>query len=208
MKSIVLNLVIYLSTGIINPVFSQKDNGVRWKPVIDSMYNRQNQPLMDAYNGKISTDSANKAVDIIHRSNYVVLKNIIRQSGYPLYLVMEKGGVNWFNEMVWNCNFDLPFQDKVLKLFKDAGKNNATIKSSAEYLNQLAGFIDKVEIIHNREQVYGTQVNFNQATNLLELKPTKDLKNLDKRRASMKLQPIDITMKEANDQLKKMREHQ
>jgi hypothetical protein len=79
---------------------------------------------------------------------------------------------------------DLKTQEKYLPLMKDAVKKGNASASGLALLE------DRVAIREGRKQIYGSQVGTNTKTNQNYVQPLEDPDNVDKRRATMDLQPI------------------
>lgn len=200
-------LIPALSLFFVKAMYAQKDS-LELKPLlfaIDSMYNVQNSPYIQAMQGEISGDSAQKKAKEIQKTNYEALKLIVARYKYPGINLYSNEYMMKFNDLMGKCDFDIHFQGEVLQYFKDASKKDTNLNNSTNYLNQLAGFIDKVEINSQRKQIYGTQVDFNEQTNKFVLKPTIDIEKINDRRKTMKLENIESVLEEANKQLMEMR---
>jgi hypothetical protein len=66
------------------------------------------------------------------------------------------------------------------------------VKSNLAYLQ------DKIEMITDKSLAYGTQLDKDPKTNNFYVLPVKDKANLNKRRESMDLSPMEVVMKEFN----------
>lgn len=200
-------LILTLSLLFTGGAYAQKDSlEIRdLLASIDSMYEAQNSPYIQVMQGEISADSAQKKAGEIQVSNYKVLKLIVKKYHYPNINLYSNSHVTKFNELIGKCTFDTAFQKLVLQYFREESVKDVNLKNSVNYLNQLAGLIDRLEVILQREQVYGTQVDFNEEKNQFVLKPTIDIQNLNKRRKEMKLENIETVLQEANQKMMEMR---
>lgn len=136
------------------------------------------------------TDSAVAAYQRAIRSNFPFVKQILDQHGYPGYDLLGKESADKYFLLVQHSDFDVPFQKRALKLMKgQVRKQNASGKS-------FAFLTDRVNINEGKLQIYGTQVLMSGDT---KLKPCEDLKNLDKRRKSVGLEPINEYLEKCND---------
>lgn len=83
---------------------------------------------------------------------------------------------------------NLKIMEKYLPVLKDAvNKGNATKK-------ELAFLIDRVERLNGRKQIYGTQYFINDNGNVI-LRSVIDSVNINKRRKSMNMEPIEDYLK-------------
>jgi hypothetical protein len=86
---------------------------------------------------------------------------------------------------------DLATQDKYLPIMKEAvQKGNARV-------SDLALLIDRTEIEHNRKQIFGSQLDQNSQGKYI-LYPTIDTINIDARRDSVGLEPIEDYLSQFN----------
>ena len=123
--------------------------------------------------------------DSVFTTNKLFLEEVINQYGYPGYDLVGKEGEKNYWLMVQHCDFDPQFQTSVLKkLEKQVAINNAN--------NQNFGLLtDRVNINTGKKQVYGSQVIYVKTTGQAIPKPLIDSLNVNKRRKSVGLEPIE-----------------
>lgn len=177
-------LMLCMSTTCLMFGQSEKTN-TQLAKLVDSLY------FADQATAQIKPpDSAAAAYQRVIRSNFAPVKQILETHGYPGYDLLGKESSNRYFLLVKHSDFDPGFQKKALKLMKkQVLKKNA---SGQAY----AALIDRTNINAGKPQVYGTQVIMGRNT---QIKPCKDLKNLDKRRQSVGLEPISEYLQKCND---------
>jgi len=119
----------------------------RLSSVIDSLY------AADQSTAKIRpADSAAAAYQRVTRTNFSTVRRILDTYGYPNYdLVGEESSKHYFL-LVQHSDFDLNFQQRVLKIMRREVNNK---KASGQ---QYAFLVDRIAINQGKPQVYGTQV--------------------------------------------------
>jgi hypothetical protein len=135
-------------------------------------------------------DSAVTAYQRVIRSNFPVVLNIFKKYGFPGYNLVGKEVSNRYFILVQHSDFDLPFQQEVLK------KMEVQVKRENASGQNFAALTDRTEINNGRPQIYGTQVSMGRNTKIL---PCIDTLNLDKRRKSVGLSPINEYLERCND---------
>lgn len=152
--------------------------------VIDSLYRA------DQSTAKIKPpDSAAAAFQRVIRSNFPLVESIFRKYGFPGYDLVGSQSSDQYFTLVQHSDFNVGFQLEVLKDMKQKVEaRNATGQNFA-YLT------DRTELNQGRPQVYGTQVLMSANT---KLKPCIDTINLDKRRLSVGLGPIQEYIDQCN----------
>jgi len=141
-------------------------------------------------------DSAAAAFQKIVRRNFPMVKAIAAKYGFPGYDLVGKVSSNNYWLLVQHSDFDVAFQKDVLKLMKvEVDKRNASGQSYA-YL------VDRINLNEGKEQIYGTQVLMGETGT--KLKPCIDTANLDKRRLSVGLTPINEYLKQCDDAFHEM----
>lgn len=152
--------------------------------VIDSLYRA------DQSTAKIKPpDSAAAAFQRVIRSNFPLVESIFRKYGFPGYDLVGSQSSDQYFTLVQHSDFNVSFQLEVLKDMKQKVEaKNATGQNFA-YLT------DRTELNQGRPQVYGTQVLMSANT---KLKPCIDTINLDKRRLSVGLGPIQEYIDQCN----------
>jgi len=152
--------------------------------VIDSLYQA------DQATAKIRpADSAAAAYQRVIRSNFPLIETIFRKFGYPGYDLVGVQHSDQYFTLVQHSDFNVAFQLEVLKdMQQKVEKQNATGQNFA-YLT------DRTELNQGRPQIYGTQVIMSANT---RLKPCIDTINLDKRRQTVGLGPIQEYLDQCN----------
>jgi hypothetical protein len=79
---------------------------------------------------------------------------------------------------------DLTTQEKYFPMLSEAVKNGKLRKSS------FALFEDRINLRQGKKQNYGSQIGYDERTNLYYVLPLEDPENVDKRRAEVGLQPL------------------
>lgn len=104
------------------------------------------------------------AIDICH--NYR-LKQIINKFGFPMRKLIGKKGMKAFWLLIQHQDYDIDLQEGCLN-YCDFD------------LQEKAFLTDRISINKGKKQIYGTQFNF----------PIEDIKNVDKKRKQMNLEPL------------------
>ena len=112
------------------------------------------------------------------------LKEIIIEYGWPTFELVGKEGSYAAWLIAQHADHDLKFQKKCLQLIKQAVNNSEVEKSCVAYLS------DRVLVHERKKQLYGTQFYTNKKL-VFGPRPIIDLKNLDKRRKKMNLEPFN-----------------
>ena len=191
-KIIILTILIF--TGCKKTIEAAKDDGtqansIRLNPQlaseINSMYDRD-QYISGMPQGKYEGDWQGwfKYRDTISKHHKVKLNEILNQFGYPGYnLVGEDASHNYWN-MAQHCDFDVPFQQKVLAALKKEVKNDNARSSYIGFLT------DRINMNLEKPQVYGTQLDYNMSKGkAFPRGGLIDSANVDKRRRLLKMKP-------------------
>jgi hypothetical protein len=116
------------------------------------------------------------------RKNMNRLEEIIKKHGWPgKSLVGADGSLAAFLILQ---HADVAYQKKYFNLLKEAVGKHEAKPSFAAYLE------DRILMRDGKKQIYGTQIRTNEVTKKLELYPIEDEANVDKRRASVGLEPL------------------
>jgi hypothetical protein len=135
-------------------------------------------------------DSAAATYQRVIRTNFPLVQTIYKKFGYPGYDLVGKEASNNYFLLVQHSDFNVPFQQEVLKAMKkQVERQNASGQS-------FAFLTDRIEINNGRPQIYGTQVLMSGNTTI---KSCIDTLNLDKRRKLAGLQPIKEYLAKCND---------
>ncbi|WP_158798766.1 DUF6624 domain-containing protein [Pedobacter sp. L105] len=161
-----------------------------------------NQPLCDSLNNWVvvdqiaakpaegiyktmSKDQFQHFRDSVFTTHQMLISKIFDSIGYPGYDVAGEKGAYQFWLLVQHCDKQPEFQQKVLvAMEKEVARKNANPKDYA-YLT------DRVKINTGQQQVYGTQVTYNPDICQAIPKPLVDSKNVNQRRKTMGLGPIE-----------------
>ena len=122
-------------------------------------------------------------LNAIFESNLSKVEALITKYGWPgKSFVGVKG-----NYTVWLViqHAELETQEKYLPLFEKSVADSESRAIDLAYLK------DRVLMRQNKNQIYGTQVWMNSATGLQEFWPIEDEKNVNARRASLGMSPIE-----------------
>ncbi|PKH49895.1 hypothetical protein CXF68_03895 [Tenacibaculum sp. Bg11-29] len=121
----------------------------------------------------------------IFKRHIPILKKIYNKVGYPTIVVVGEEISNKFFMLVQHSDFDVNFQEKMLKkIFEEVKKGNVSIKNFA-YLT------DRVQLAQEKSQIYGTQVKFNTELGQIFPKNLIDSLNVNIRRKEVGLEPIE-----------------
>ena len=135
-------------------------------------------------------DSAAAAFLRVKKSNYPFIADIFKRYGYPGYDFIGTTTSDKYFVLVQHSDFNVDFQQEVLqKMKKEVAKQNASGQNFA-FLS------DRIEINNGRPQIYGTQVNMSGNTTI---KSCIDTANLDIRRKSVGLEPIQDYINQCNE---------
>ena len=153
--------------------------------VIDSLYNA------DQSCAEIKpADSAEAAFKRVTKSNFTIVADIFNKYGYPGYDFIGRETSDKYFVLVQHSDFNVAFQQQVLsKMEKEVLNGNASGEN-------FAFLTDRTEINNGRPQVYGTQVFMSGNT---VIKPCIDTANLDMRRKSVGLEPIQDYINMCNE---------
>lgn len=131
--------------------------------------------------------------DSIFRTNQKRTKDIFDEYGFVGYDLAGKEGSNNFWLIVQHSDHNPEFQKEVLEKMKiDVDNGNA--KPSNYGL-----LIDRFKLNTDQAQVYGTQVRYNIHTGQAYPNKLKDSLNVNKRRKSIGLEPIETYLNEMSE---------
>jgi hypothetical protein len=134
-----------------------------------------------------------KVSEEVDRPHTLRLNEIVRSYGVPDAKLVGKEGVEAYYLILQHSN-DPTLKEKSLKGMEKAFK--AKQLSPGDYAN----FTDRLLVNLGKPQVYGA--NFDLKDGKMVMSPTKDIKNLDKRRKAIGLPPIAEYMKMLEDAYK------
>ena len=139
---------------------------------VDATYGWESEQmhlLLDTIREK---DSINliKVTAILDKYGWLGIDSIGRRGNATLFLVIQHS--------------NLPMQDKYLPMMRDA------VKKGYAQGEDLALLEDNVALGHDTLQMYGTQIRRDNETHQFYVAPLFDPENVDKRRASVGLEPL------------------
>ncbi len=139
---------------------------------------------------ELSEEDWNTFKDSVFTTHEKRLQDIFNKNGFVGYdLAGEEGSKNFWL-MVQHCDHNPDFQNKVLEKMKiEVGNKNA--KPSNYGL-----LVDRVNLNTGKAQVYGTQVTYNFNTGQAYPKTLEDSINVNKRRKSIGLEPLEVYLNE------------
>lgn len=123
----------------------------------------------------------------IDKENTAKLKNIIENHSWPTKDVVGVEGVN-ATFLIIQHSPDIAFKAEMLPYLKKSYLNEGGISGQ-----QLALLTDRVLIAQGKKQIYGTQVDL--VDGKVVFSPIEDDGNVDKRRAKMKMPPLNFYLK-------------
>lgn len=152
--------------------------------VIDSLY------AADQSTAEIKpADSAAAAYQRVIRTNFPTIKKILTTYGYPTYALVGQESSKHYFLLVQHSDFDLQFQQQVLKLMRREVRHNNAFGQQYAYLT------DRIAINQGKPQIYGTQVLMSGNT---KVKPCIAPAQLNERRKAVGLEPIEKYLQKCN----------
>lgn len=128
--------------------------------------------------------------DSVFTVNQQRLKEMFKKDGFLGYDIVGKKGSHNFWLLVQHCDSFPKFQNQVLLKMKEE-----VLKDNASAVNY-AFLIDRVAINNGKKQVYGTQVAYNWKHCQAYPKKMIDSSNVNIRRNSIGLQPLETYLNE------------
>jgi len=118
-------------------------------------------------------DSCNQAQveALISKYGWIGKSTIGTMANYTLFLVIQHA--------------DLPMQEKYFPLMEES------VRAGESRAIDLALLQDRILMRQGKEQIYGSQVVFNKETGAPEFYPISDEKNVNVRRASLGMEPLE-----------------
>jgi hypothetical protein len=132
------------------------------------------------------------------RENNRRLHAIFRRFGWPGEALAGKDGSNAAWLLVQHADEDKSLQRLALQKLETAVRKGEASRPNLAYLT------DRVRVNAGQKQVYGTQLDWPDADHPRP-KPTEDMPNLNKRRASMGLEPIEEYLKFTLEAMRELR---
>lgn len=115
--------------------------------------------------------------------NLIKVEKILSKKGWLSPKIIGYEGVQTIFLVIQHA--DLKTQEKYLPMMREANKKDEFESGSLALLE------DRVANRNGKLQIYGSQIGFDDSTNLYYLLPVEDPDNLDKRRSEMNLGPIN-----------------
>lgn len=135
-------------------------------------------------------DGYNPEMEAVHLDNARVLEDAIAALGWPgRSRVGDEGAAAAF-KILQHAISRPDLQRRGLELILEAIPRGDANALDAAYLS------DRIAMYEGREQTFGTQFDWNDATGLLSPAPIRDPHNVDERRAALGLPPIAETTAE------------
>lgn len=127
----------------------------------------------------------------IDRLNTEELKNIINKYGWPTINLVGKKASNNAWLIAQHADHDREFQKEVLDILIKIDKEEpgSVSKSNIAYLT------DRILVAEGKEQEFGTQFHVEKGS--LSLRPTREIKNVNQRRAEYGLDAIERYIEDA-----------
>ena len=150
---------------------------------------------------KITEDSEKNAeatsrmemdIDKLLERHLQALKSLFATYGFLGYHQVGKEGASDFWLLVQHCDRDPQFQESVLVAMES--EVNAGNASNQEF----AYLTDRVRVNQGRPQVFGTQLELNKMGNSYVSRPCVAPAELNRRRSSIGLEPIELYLQRHN----------
>lgn len=159
---------------------------------IDSIYSEIEKIRPQIESNNQSPGSIDKeTMDYLHFTNYLCMKSISEIIDTTGWVGPERVG-DIVNEKLFFIiqHSDLQFQEKYFPLMKKA------VVSGKARKQDLALLEDRILVVKNKKQIYGSQVVRDLKTKKYKLCEIEDEKNVNKRRDSMGLEPLEKYLQE------------
>ncbi|MEQ1923917.1 MAG: DUF6624 domain-containing protein [Pyrinomonadaceae bacterium] len=140
---------------------------------------------------KEKMDEHYKKIKDTFKNHIPVLKKIITEKGFPTYDMVGKEAAGNFFTMIQHADSDLAFQKACLKIVEKLVKKNQADGRSFAYLT------DRVNINSGKPQIYGTQLEYKNGEAFS--KNLGNAKEVNKRRAKLRMEPLEDYLKKATE---------
>lgn len=145
---------------------------------LEYLINKDQENIKLFKEGKISEEE----FDNTNNENFEFIKEVIEKEGFPYKnIASEKAYDAWF--LITQHSGDLDFMKKMIPILWDADKNNVTKA-------HLAYFIDRINILEDKKQIYGTQFKIDNEGKI-DFFDIEDIENIDERRAELDMESFD-----------------
>ena len=134
---------------------------------------------------KLTQEEWQQFKDSVFTTNGNRLKELFKEHGFLGYDLVGKEGSQNFWLMVQHCDYDPDFQSAVLEKMK------VQVESQNAKPSNYALLVDRVSLNTGKQQVYGTQVDYNMEICQAFAKNLADPNNVNERRKNIGLPPIE-----------------
>ncbi|MFT3728457.1 MAG: hypothetical protein QM759_11590 [Terricaulis sp.] len=135
-------------------------------------------------------DGYNPEMEAVHLDNARVLDDAIAALGWPGRSKVGEDGAAAAFKILQHAISRPDLQRRGLELLLEAIPRGDASALDAAYLS------DRIAMYEGREQTFGTQLDWNDATGQLSPSPIRDAANVDERRAALGLPPMADTIAE------------
>jgi len=191
-----LTFLIALFFFVASSIYGQTN--LQLKKTIDSLYEIDQNvqlKLKLLIESKVPFDSIQKQQDIEKQTfdrHIPIIKDIYSKYGYPTDKIVGKETSNHFFLLIQHSDSDPKFQTSMLPVLKKYSKKGRISKKDYVFL------YDRVQRNTGGQQLYGTQLSFDNGGNLFDStnkiiypKDLADPENVDKRRNTVGLEPLE-----------------
>lgn len=130
------------------------------------------------------------------KNHIPLLKRMIKNYGFPSFKLVGREASNQFFTMVQHADSDIEFQKSFLKKAKKFVRKKQFDARNFAYLT------DRVNLNSGKPQIYGTQATYDENGQAVP-KNLKDAENVNKRRATVGLETIEVYLQKLNELHKK-----
>ncbi|HEY1055514.1 MAG TPA: DUF6624 domain-containing protein, partial [Emticicia sp.] len=134
-------------------------------------------------NYKVILDSLTTVQDSMQNAHLQIVTQALDSRGFISKLVVGNKASQVPFLVIQHSN--LSTQKKYYELFKNAAENGLFEKKLLALLE------DRILVFEKKQQLYGTQLFYDQADSTYYFYPIADVKNLSQRRSNMKINPIE-----------------
>lgn len=146
--------------------------------ILESIIDTDQQGIKDFKAGKISSQELRN----LNKNHTEIVKNVIKEIGFPTIKLTSQKAYKAAILVVLHSE-DIDFLNTVIDLLQK------TEKGSIEK-RDIAYMIDKVKVIQNLPQVYGTQYRIDSSKNVTFIE-ISDPENLESRRQDMEMESFE-----------------
>lgn len=193
MKRLVLTVFVVLTVCLTSTAQKSKLN-IKYKSLIDSLFivdQQVQQDFIEVLLHHSSTDSI-KLFEERKEQTFIrhtpILKDIYKKIGYPTFKKVGKETSSKFFTLIQHCDKDVSFQSQMLVIIKKQVAKKQVQGSDYAFL------YDRVQLNSGKQQLYGTQVDYDQNNNAFP-KNLKDNENVNKNRAALGMDTLESYLK-------------